>query len=173
MAIREILTYPDKRLREKAQPVREPSCAEIRQLVDDMVETMYAAPGIGLAATQLGVPLRVAITDLAPRDEPRDLKVWINPEILHAEGTATFEEGCLSVPGIYEEIERAALITVVWQDLEGNRHRADFEDFTAVALQHEFDHLDGILFIDKLPPIKRRLIKSRLRKQKKKSLKKN
>ncbi|MFQ5355672.1 MAG: peptide deformylase [Mariprofundaceae bacterium] len=170
MAIREILTYPDERLREKAMSVQDPSSDGVRLLIDDMVETMYAAPGVGLAATQIGIHRRVAITDLAPKGEPRDLKIWINPEILHADGDAAFEEGCLSVPDIYESIDRAAFITVKWQDMEGNQHTADFEGFPAVALQHEFDHLDGVLFIDKLPLIKRRLIKNRLRKLKKKRL---
>ncbi len=167
MAIRKIYTYPDENLRLKARPVDDPASKEVRLLVEDMAETMYAAPGVGLAATQIGAPLRIAITDIASKDGPPDLKVWINPEILRREGSAVFEEGCLSVPGIYEDIERPASITATWQDLEGNRHTADFEEFSAVALQHEFDHLDGILFIDKLPPIKRKLIKTRLRKQKK------
>ncbi len=173
MSTREILTYPDEGLRKKAVHVQDPSCDEVRLLIDDMVETMYAAPGVGLAATQIGVRLRIAITDLAPKDEPRDLKVWINPEILYAEGEAFFEEGCLSVPDVFESIKRAATVTVRWQDSGGNHHTANFEGFAAVALQHEFDHLDGVLFIDKMPLIKRRLIKNRLRKQKKKKLRDN
>lgn len=169
MAIREILTYPDEKLRQKALPVEDPAASEIRQLVQDLADTMYDAPGVGLAATQLGVALRVAVTDTGWRheDHERDLKIWINPEITCAEGEASFEEGCLSVPEVYEEVRRAAAITASWSDLDGNRHTADFEDFQAVALQHEFDHLDGRLFIDLLPPIKRKLIKKRLRKQKK------
>jgi len=169
MAIREILTFPDKRLREVAKPVRFPVSDEVRQLVQDLADTMYDAPGVGLAATQLGVPLRIAVTDTNWRQEGAvpDLKVWVNPEVTFREGEETFEEGCLSVPGIYEDVTRPGQITASWFDLEGNRHTADFEGFQAVALQHEFDHLDGRLFIDLLPPMKQKLLKKRLRKQKK------
>jgi len=172
MAIREILTYPDRVLRQHARPVTDPASDEVRQLVQDLADTMYDAPGVGLAAPQIGVLLRVAVTDTRWReeDESPDLKVWINPEISWREGEAVFEEGCLSVPGIYEEIKRAASITASWYDMEGNRHTADFEGFPAVALQHEFDHLDGRLFIDLLPPIRRQLLKNRLRKQKKQQM---
>ncbi len=168
MAVREILTYPDPRLRERAEPVADPAAPEVRQLIQDLADTMYDAPGVGLAATQLGVPLRVAVTDTRWRDEEgvRDLHVWINPEILSREGETEFEEGCLSVPGVFEHVKRAARITLRWQDAEGAVHTADFEDFQAVALQHEFDHLDGRLFIDLLPPVKQKLLKKRLRKQK-------
>jgi len=169
MAIREILTYPDKMLRQHTRPVADPTSDKIRQLVQDLADTMYEAPGVGLAAPQIGVLLRVAVTDTRWReeDEGPDLKVWINPEISQREGEAVFEEGCLSIPGIYEDVKRAASITASWYDIEGNHHTADFEDFPAVALQHEFDHLDGRLFIDLLPPIKQKLLKKRLRKQKK------
>ncbi|MDQ6959340.1 MAG: peptide deformylase [Mariprofundaceae bacterium] len=172
MAIREILTYPDRVLRQHARPAVDPASDEVRQLVQDLADTMYDAPGVGLAAPQIGVLLRVAVTDTRWReeDESPDLKVWINPEISRREGEAVFEEGCLSVPGIYEEIKRAASITASWYDMEGNRHTADFEGFSAVALQHEFDHLDGRLFIDLLPPIRRQLLKKRLRKQKKQQM---
>jgi len=172
MAIREILTYPDQVLRERARPVADPASDEVRQLVQDLADTMYDAPGVGLAAPQIGVLLRVAVTDTRWReeDENPDLKIWINPEISWREGEAVFEEGCLSVPGIYEEVKRAASITASWYDIEGNRHTADFEGFPAVALQHEFDHLDGRLFIDLLPPIKQKLLKKRLRKQKKQQM---
>ncbi|MDX8412199.1 MAG: peptide deformylase [Mariprofundaceae bacterium] len=169
MALRNILTYPDPALRQRAEAVADPASSEVKSLAADLAESMYDAPGVGLAATQIGVPLRVTVTDTNWREEgaERDLKVWINPEIIHREGSAVYEEGCLSVPDIYEDVTRAACITVVWQDLEGARHTADFEGFQAVALQHEFDHLDGKLFIDLLPPIKQRLLKKRLRKQKK------
>jgi len=172
MAIREILTYPDTLLRQHARPVADPASDEARQLVQDLADTMYDAPGVGLAAPQIGVLLRVAVTDTRWREEDAapDLQVWINPDISWREGEAVFEEGCLSVPGIYEDVKRAAVITASWYDLEGNRHTADFEDFPAVALQHEFDHLDGRLFIDLLPPIKQKLLKKRLRKQKKKQM---
>jgi len=172
MAIREILTYPDKKLRQLAQAVADPAGEEIRRLVEDMAETMYHAPGIGLAAPQIGVSLRVAVTDTRWREEGgiRDLQVWINPEITRREGEAEFEEGCLSVPGIYEKVKRAASITATWHGLEGSRHTANFEGFPAVALQHEFDHLDGRLFIDLLPPVKQKLLKKRLQKQKKQQI---
>jgi len=169
MAIREILTYPDGILRQHARPVSDPASEEVRQLVQDLADTMNDAPGVGLAAPQIGVLWRVAVTDTRWREENgnRDLKVWIKPEISQREGEAVFEEGCLSVPGIYEDIKRAAFITARWYDMEGNHHTADFEGFPAVALQHEFDHLDGRLFIDLLPPIKQKLLKKRLKKQKK------
>ncbi len=173
MAIHEILTYPDPALREVAQHVGDAQSEEVRQLVQDLADTMYNAPGVGLAAPQIGVFLRVAVTDTRWREEDgvRDLQVWINPEISRREGEVVFEEGCLSVPGIYEDIRRAAAITLSWSDLEGNRHEADFEGFQAVALQHEFDHLDGRLFIDLLPPIKQKLLKKRLQKKKRLSMK--
>jgi len=169
MAIREILTYPDPKLREVAEPVSDVDSAALRELVQDMADSMYDAPGVGLAATQLGVPLRVVVTDTRWREEDRvrDLQVWINPEISRRAGEAVYEEGCLSVPGIYEDVKRAGEITLSWQDLEGNRHTADFDGFQAVALQHEFDHLDGRLFIDLLPPIKQKLLKKKLHKRKK------
>jgi len=169
MAIHGILIYPNSKLRELANPVVDPASFEVAQLVNDLAETMYNAPGVGLAANQIGIALRVAVTDTNWRreGESRDLRVWINPEITHMEGSALFEEGCLSVPEVFEEVERAASITVTWQDIEGARHTADFEGFEAVALQHEFDHLDGKLFIDRLSLLKQKLIKKRLRKRKK------
>lgn len=170
MAIREILTYPDDRLRQMAQPVADATAPEVRELVRDLADTMYDAPGVGLAATQLGVDLRVVVTDTGWRAEgaARDLHAWINPEILFfSEEMETYEEGCLSVPEIYEEVSRPARIRLRWQDVEGNRHEAEFNGFEAVALQHEFDHLDGRLFIDKLSALKQNLIKKKLRKRKK------
>ena len=170
MAIREILTYPDDRLRQVARPVADATAPEVAQLVQDLADTMYDAPGVGLAATQLGVDLRVAVTDTEWRQEgaTRDLHVWINPEILFASSEMeTYEEGCLSVPEVYEDVSRPARIRLRWLDLEGNKHEAEFNGFEAVALQHEFDHLDGRLFIDKLSPLKQNLIKKKLRKRKK------
>jgi len=171
MSVREILTYPDPALRVVAEAVQDVHSEEVRQLVRDLADSMYAAPGVGLAAPQIGVPLRVAVTDTRWREEDgvRDLKVWINPVVQRRAGEAIYEEGCLSVPGIYKDVKRAAEITLSWQDLEGNEHTADFEGFQAVALQHEFDHLDGKLFIDLLPPISQKLLKKRLHKQKKQS----
>ena len=180
MAIREILIYPDDRLREVAGPVEFPLTDEVRAIIQDMADTMYDAPGVGLAATQIGVPLRIAITDTEWRSaevrhedggEPvaaRNLKVWINPEFTWRDaGMATWEEGCLSVPEVYEDVERPAAVRLRWQDMEGETHEVDFEGFQAVALQHEFDHLDGILFIDKLSRLKQSMIKKRLTKRKK------
>ncbi|RMG91538.1 MAG: peptide deformylase [Zetaproteobacteria bacterium] len=176
MAVREILIHPDPRLREVARPVEFPLAAEVRQLVEDLADTMYDAPGVGLAAPQIGVPLRVAVTDTLWRSEEvrhskeeepcgpaRDLRVWINPEFLwKSEETATWEEGCLSVPEVYADVSRPARVRLSWYDLDGNRHEQDFEGFLAVALQHEFDHLDGKLFIDYLSPLKRRMITKKM-----------
>ncbi len=168
MSIREILTYPDERLREVAKPIADPTSPEVQKLIEDMADTMYDAPGVGLAATQVGVSLRVFVTDTSWREEggARELKVWINPEFTKMEGEATYEEGCLSVPEIFEEVTRAAQVRLRWQDETGAVHEEDFEGFQAVALQHEFDHLDGKLFIDKLSVLKRNLIKKKLRKRK-------
>ncbi len=180
MAIREILIYPDDKLREVAEPVAFPLTDEVKQIVQDMADTMYDAPGVGLAATQIGVGLRIAVTDTDWRSdevrhenggEPvagRNLKVWINPEFTWREtGMATCEEGCLSVPEIYEDVDRPAAVTLRWQDMDGETHEEDFDGFQAVALQHEFDHLDGILFIDKLSRLKQSMIKKKLKKRKK------
>ncbi len=180
MAIREILIYPDDKLREVAKRVTFPLTDEVNTLIQDMADTMYDAPGVGLAATQVGVPLRIAITDTDWRSdevrhekggEPvaaRNLKVWINPEFTWKVDTlVSWEEGCLSVPEVYEDVERPAAVRLRWQDTEGETHEADFEGFQAVALQHEFDHLDGILFIDKLSRLKQNMIKKKLKKRKK------
>lgn len=170
MPICDILVFPDDGLRRVARPVQDVLSDEVRQLVQDLADTMYNAPGVGLAATQIGVDLRVVVTDTEWRQEGavRDLHVWINPEILSfSEEKAVFEEGCLSVPDIYEDVERPSHILLRWIDLEGNRHEAEFNGFEAVALQHEFDHLDGKLFIDKLSSLKQNLIKKKLKKRKK------
>jgi len=170
MAIKEIITYPDERLRTVARPVADPTAEEVRQLAQDLADTMYDAPGVGLASTQIGSDLRVVVTDTEWRSEEgvRDLKVWVNPEIIWAsEDTEVFEEGCLSVPGTYEEVERPAAIRLRWQDLDGDQHESAFDGFQAVALQHEFDHLDGKLFIDRLKPLKQKMLKKRLHKRKK------
>jgi len=170
MAIRDILVFPDEGLRRVAIPVKDVRSDAVHHLVQDLADTMYNAPGVGLAATQIGVDLRVVVTDTEWRQEGavRDLHVWINPEILSfSDEKAIFEEGCLSVPDIYEEVERPSHIHLRWLDLDGNRHEAEFDGFEAVALQHEFDHLDGKLFIDKLSTLKQNLIKKKLRKRKK------
>lgn len=161
MAIRTILHYPDPRLRRKAEPVAEVS-DEIRRLIDDMAETMYAAPGIGLAAVQIGIPQRVIVIDLS--EARNELKVFINPEILSKEGEQTFEEGCLSVPGIFEEVTRAARVRVRALDREGRPFELEAEGLLATCLQHEIDHLDGKVFVDYLSRLKQSRIRKKLEK---------
>jgi peptide deformylase len=166
MAIREILEYPDPRLREVAKPVQQVD-ASIRQLVDDMAETMYAAPGVGLAAPQIGVALRVFVIDIAGEDEPSDLKVFINPEIFEADGTQTWNEGCLSFPGVSEEIKRAEHVKVRALGADGKPFELEATELLAVAIQHETDHLNGVLMIDKLNAIKRRMMGRKLARRQK------
>jgi peptide deformylase len=157
MALREILTYPDERLRTPAEPVAEVN-DEIRSLVEDMAETMYAAEGVGLAANQIGVLKRIFVIDIAGEDEPSDLKVFINPEILEAEGTQSYTEGCLSFPGAREDIKRAETVRVRALDANGNSFELEADGLLAVAIQHENDHINGVLMIDKVGPIARRKI---------------
>jgi peptide deformylase len=164
MAIRTILRYPDKRLRNKAEPVGVVDDA-VRQLCDDMAETMYAAPGVGLAAPQIGVSKRIFVIDIANEGEPSQLRTFINPEIIAREGEAVWEEGCLSFPGIHEEIERAAKVTVRALDLQGNTFELHAEGLLAIAVQHENDHLDGALMVDRVSLLKRRMIDREMRKQ--------
>lgn len=159
--IRQILTYPDPRLREVAQPVQQVD-ADIQRLAQDMAETMYDAPGVGLAATQIGVALRVFVIDIAGEDEPSDLKVFINPEILESSGTQTWEEGCLSFPGVSEEIKRAAKVRVKALDVAGKPFELEATGLMAVAIQHEHDHLNGELMIDHLGALKKRLLGRKL-----------
>ena len=164
MAIRTILEFPDQRLRTRAQPVTQFD-AEPGQLIDDMFETMYAAPGIGLAATQVDVHKRLLVIDVSEaRNEPL---VFINPEILAREGVAETEEGCLSVPGIFDEVKRAAKIRVRFQDRTGAVSERDFDDVLAVCIQHEMDHLEGKLFVDYLSDLKRQRIRKKLEKERK------
>ena len=160
MATRTILTLPDPRLRLVSKPVGKVDAA-IRKLVADMFETMYGAPGIGLAAVQVGVPRRVVTMDLAKKDEPKNPKVYINPEILWAsEERTTYEEGCLSIPEYYEEVERPAQVKVRYTDLDGNAQEVEANGLLATCLQHEVDHLNGVLFIDHISKLKRsRVIK--------------
>ena len=161
MAKLRILEFPDPRLRKKAAPV-EVVDDPLRQLIDDMFETMYEAPGIGLAATQVDVHRRLLVADVSQdKDEPQ---VLINPEILERDGSAITEEGCLSVPGYYEEIERAEHIKVRYLDRDGNEQESEYEGLLAVCVQHEIDHLDGKLFVDYLSEIKRQRIRKRLEK---------
>jgi peptide deformylase len=165
MAVRPILKYPDPRLKQPALPVAAVD-DEIRKLVDDMAETMYAAPGVGLAANQVGVLLRVFVIDIASDDEPSDLKVFINPEIESSEGTQTWEEGCLSFPGVTEEIRRAERVRVKALDRDGKPFELDAEGLLAVAIQHETDHLNGVVMLDRLSAVKRRLLGRKLSKSK-------
>jgi|SRR5882672_10087332 len=161
MALRPILKYPDPRLKQVAEPVKEVN-DEIRRLVDDMAETMYAAPGVGLAANQVGVLLRVFVIDIANDDEPSDLRVFINPQITATVGTQTWEEGCLSFPGVTEEIRRAEKVTVTALDRDGTSFELEAEGLLAVAIQHENDHLNGVVMLDKLSAVKRRLLGRKL-----------
>ena len=155
MALREIIKLPDPRLRLVSEPVEKVS-EEIRTLVADMFETMYAAPGIGLAAIQIGIPQRVVTLDLAKKDEPKTPQVVINPEIIwKSEALNTYEEGCLSIPELYEEVERPAQVKVRYTDLDGAPHEVEANGLLATCLQHEIDHLNGILFIDHLSRLKR------------------
>ena len=161
MAKLKILEFPDPRLRKKAVPVTAVDDA-LRQLIDDMFETMYDAPGIGLAATQVDVHRRLLVADVsAEKDDPY---VLINPEIVASDGVEVSEEGCLSVPGYYEEVERAEHVRVKYLDRNGESIEADFEGLLAVCVQHEIDHLDGRLFVDYLSEAKRQRIRKRLEK---------
>jgi peptide deformylase len=164
MAIRTILEFPDQRLRTRARPVTRFD-AELGRLIDDMFESMYAAPGIGLAATQVDVHKRLVVIDIS---EERNVPlVVINPEILSREGEAQTEEGCLSVPGIFDEVKRAAKIRVRYQDRTGAVIEKDYEGVLAVCIQHEMDHLDGKLFVDYLSDLKRQRIRKKLEKERK------
>jgi peptide deformylase len=160
MAVRDILVLPDKRLRLVSKPVAKVDSAT-RKLVDDMFETMYAAPGIGLAAIQVGEPKRVVTLDLAKKDEPSDPQVFINPELIwKSDDNSTHEEGCLSIPEYYEEVQRPAEVKVRYLDLDGKPREIDAKGLLATCLQHEIDHLNGVLFIDHISKLKRdRVIK--------------
>lgn len=162
MAKLKILEFPDPRLRTKATPVTVVDDA-LRTLIDDMFETMYAAPGIGLAATQVDVHKRLLIADVtADKSEPH---VLINPEILQKDGVLVTDEGCLSVPGYYEEVERAEHIRVRFLDRQGEAQELDVEGLLAVCIQHEMDHLNGKLFVDYLSEAKRQRIRKKLEKE--------
>ncbi len=162
MAVLNILHFPDDRLRTRAQAVTQVNDF-IRQLIDDMFETMYAAPGIGLAATQVDVHQRVIVIDISEdRMQPLTL---INPEILRRAGQQEYEEGCLSIPGFYEPVERAASIRVQALDRDGRVFELDAEGLLAVCIQHEMDHLEGKLFVDYISQLKRQRIRKKLIKQ--------
>ena len=164
MAIRTILRYPDKRLRDKALPVAVVD-DEIRRLCDDMAETMYAAPGVGLAAPQIGVSKRIFVIDIAGADEKSELRVFINPEFVARDGETVWEEGCLSFPGIHEEVQRAAKVTVRATGLDGAAFELTAEGLLAIAIQHEYDHLEGTLMVDRVSLLKRRFIDREMRKR--------
>lgn len=166
MAIREIKKFPDPVLRKKTSVVGAID-GDVCRLIDDMVETMHAAPGVGLAANQVGVPLQVAVIDLGDHegeDKKRPLVVLINPEVLSLEGAIVAEEGCLSVPDFTEKVKRAAWIKVRAKDRAGKTFELEADGLMAKALQHEIDHLNGILFIDRLSPIKKSIFRRRLKK---------
>lgn len=167
MALLPILHYPDPRLHKVAAPVKRVD-DKIRKLIKDMADTMYAAPGIGLAATQVDVHLRIIVIDIS---ETRDqLQVFINPEIINAEGEAECEEGCLSVPGIFEKVTRAAKVMVSAQDEQGNQRRLEAEGLLAVCIQHEMDHLIGRVFVEKLSRLKQQRITAKLVKQQRQAM---
>jgi len=183
MAIREIIEAPDPRLKTVSRPV-ERFDAELRTLVDDMFETMYAANGIGLAAIQVGEPLRLLVIDLQEPDPDaeaadcgdhgcghdhrpvkRDPRVFVNPEVLDpSQDLNTYQEGCLSVPDIYADVDRPKACRLRWQDTDGNAHEEPLEGLLATCIQHEMDHLNGILFIDHLSRLKRTMVLKKLRK---------
>ena len=165
MAVLQICTYPEKVLSQPAEPITRID-EDVIQLADHMAETMYSAPGIGLAATQVGVAKRLLVADIAPRGSESELIVLANPEIVAAEGEVIIEEGCLSVPEYQAEVKRYEKITVRGLDLNGEEVEIEAEGLLAVVLQHEIDHLNGILFIDRLSKLKRDLVKRRLRKKK-------
>ena len=172
MALLPVLTYPDPRLARKSEPVKKFG-PELEKICADMFETMYHAPGIGLAAPQVNIHQRIVVIDIDYEEsehEPPVLsnqnpRVFINAKIIKKEGDILFKEGCLSVPGEYEEVNRAERVTVEYQDLRGEKHTLDAEGMLAVAIQHELDHLDGRLFIDRLSFVKSRSIKRKIKKE--------
>ena len=169
MAIRPILTVPDPVLKQVSKPV-EAVTDETRRLMDDMLETMYAAPGIGLAAIQIGVPQRVIVMDLAREDEPKAPRYFVNPEILELDGDKqAYEEGCLSVPDFFDEVERPKRVKLRYLDYNGNQIEEWAEGMYAVCIQHEMDHLQGTLFIDHLSRLKRSFAINKVKKAAKRS----
>lgn len=162
MSLLTILEFPDPRLRTRAQPVTEFGPA-LKRLVADMFETMYAAPGIGLAATQVDIHRQLLVIDISDtKDQPL---VLINPRIVAREGSQTYQEGCLSVPGIYADVDRADRVRVEAQDVDGRALEIEADGLLAVCIQHEMDHLAGKLFVDYLSPLKRELVRKKLEKQ--------
>jgi peptide deformylase len=169
MAVRDILIIPDKRLRLKSDPVKAVD-KPLRALIEDMFETMYAAPGIGLAAIQIGVPQRVVTMDLAKKDEPKQPQVFINPEVTWAsDEKAVYEEGCLSIPEYYEEVARPKAVKVKYLDLDLKPQEIEAEGLLATCLQHEIDHTNGVLFIDHISKLKRDMVVKKFKKAAKKT----
>jgi peptide deformylase len=166
MAILEILQYPDSRLNTPAQRVEKIDAAT-RRLVDDLAETMYAAPGVGLAATQVDVHKQIIVIDVS--EDHTDLRVFINPEITRREGVAMNQEGCLSVPGIYDSVERAESVTVTALDRNGARFTLNASGMLAACIQHEMDHLQGKIFIDYLSELKQNRVRAKLKKRQRKA----
>jgi peptide deformylase len=166
MAILEILQYPDTRLNTPAQRVEKIDAAT-RKLIDDLAETMYAAPGVGLAATQVDVHKQIIIIDVS--EDHSDLRVFINPEITRREGLAVNQEGCLSVPGIYDNVERADSVTVTALDRNGSRFTLNASGLLATCIQHEMDHLHGKVFVDYLSELKQNRVRAKLKKRQRKA----
>jgi peptide deformylase len=165
MAIRDILVVPDPRLKEVSKPVEGPVTDAHRALMDDMLETMYDAPGIGLAAIQIGEPVRIIVMDLSKEDEEKAPRYYVNPEITwSSEELFSYEEGCLSVPEIYDAVERPARVKLKYLDYNGKAVEEDAEGLFAVCIQHEMDHLNGVLFIDHLSRLKRERAITKVRK---------
>jgi peptide deformylase len=164
MALLTVLEFPDPRLRTRAQPIVEFDAA-LQQLIADMLETMYRAPGIGLAATQVNIHRQLIVMDVSAKDEERQPQIYINPEILERDGVEVSEEGCLSVPNVFEEVERAARVRVRAQDPHGLTFERELTGIAAVCLQHEMDHLAGKLFVDYLSGLKRERIRRKLEKE--------
>jgi peptide deformylase len=163
MSLLQIRIYPDPVLKKVATPVTEFD-ESLRQLASDMAETMYAAPGVGLAAPQVGVSKRLAVIDCSARDEAAQLLIMVNPEIVAEEGECFEEEGCLSVPEYYAKVQRSAKVQVRFQDLDAETHVIEAGGLTAIACQHEIDHLDGVLFVDHLSPLKRSMFRKKWKK---------
>ena len=167
MALRKILTEPNSILREKSLPVKQVD-KDLQKLMDDMLETMYAAPGIGLAAIQVGVPKRVIVLDISQKNGKKEPLYFVNPEIISkSEKNSTYEEGCLSVPGQFAEIDRPDYCHLKYLDYYGQQKEVKAEGMLATCIQHEIDHLEGILFIDYLSKLKKSIIVKKLSKQKK------
>jgi peptide deformylase len=166
MAIFEILQYPDPRLNQPAERVEKIDAAT-RQLIDDLAETMYAAPGVGLAATQVDVHKQIIVIDVS--EDRSDLRVFINPEVIRREGVATNQEGCLSVPGIYDNVERAESVTVTALDRNGSRFTLNASGTLATCIQHEMDHLDGKVFVELLSELKQNRVRAKLKKRQRKA----